>query len=129
MFFERSFTKSVLSLTFVCFDAEQDGWRLYPKSNKLVGNSNYNVWKIRMAQAMRKEKCWYPCLQDVVPVEIADTGESSEVTGEGTAAKGKKKAVTTSEVDINNHEKAMHMLMCSVRDDGLPMIQLSHSPR
>jgi hypothetical protein len=76
---------------------------------------------------MRKEKCWYTCLQDVAPVEIADTGESSDVTREGTATKRKRKVVTILETDNNNREKAMHMLMCSVRDNVLPMIQLSQS--
>jgi translation initiation factor IF-1 len=100
-----------------------------PESNKLVRNSNYNVWKNRIAQAMRKENCWYICVQDIVLVEIADTKECLETTGEGTTAKRKKKTVIVSETDNKNHEKAMHMLMCLVCNDVLPMIQLNHLPQ
>jgi transposase InsO family protein len=81
-----------------------------------------------MVQAMRKERCWYTCVQDIIPVEITDIRESSDVT-EGITLKGKKKTAPVSEADNDNYEKAMHMLMCSVRDDVLPMIQLCRIPR
>jgi hypothetical protein len=31
------------------------------KSNKLVGYANYNVSKIRLMQALKKERIWHTC--------------------------------------------------------------------
>jgi hypothetical protein len=71
------------------------------KSNKLVGYANYNVSKIRLMQALKKERIWHTCELGTNLVMTTDTTENSNVTRGEANAKGKKKATTMTPCDTS----------------------------